>query len=469
MFLFDSVKRKKVEFIPINSDEVRIYVCGATVYDDAHLGHARSSVSFDLLRRVLEVDKKKVIFVKNFTDIDDKIIKKIESSGETLKEITERYMKSYNSDMKALKVIQPTLEPKATENLDEISNFVEVLLNRGFAYKTSSGDIYFDTSKDKKYLSISNRIQDENSRESRLENIESEKINPEDFVLWKAKKDGDLISFSTKIGDGRPGWHIECSAMIEKHLSYKDSEFSIDIHGGGADLLFPHHENEASQSRCFTNKELAKYWIHNGFVKIDGDKMSKSLGNSFFIKDALKNYSGELLRFYLLSTHYRQDFNFSEEELLNSKKRLDKLYRLKKRVYGGKVGEENIDFRKNVLKSLNDDLNISVTLAIVEKWISESNEKLDNGIGGKNLKREILGNFQFLDLILGFGGSDSFSYFQFGISEIDKETIELLILQRRDAKKEKNFQKADDIRDSLLNMGIQIMDTVNTTLWEKSE
>ena len=469
MFLFDSVKRKKVEFIPINSDEVRIYVCGATVYDDAHLGHARSSVSFDLLRRVLEVDKKKVIFVKNFTDIDDKIIKKIESSGETLNEITERYMKSYNSDMKALKVIQPTLEPKATENLDEISNFVEVLLNRGFAYKTSSGDIYFDTSKDKKYLSISNRIQDENSRESRLENIESEKINPEDFVLWKAKKDGDLIYFSTKIGDGRPGWHIECSAMIEKHLSYKDSEFSIDIHGGGADLLFPHHENEASQSRCFTNKELAKYWIHNGFVKIDGDKMSKSLGNSFFIKDALKNYSGELLRFYLLSTHYRQDFNFSEEELLNSKKRLDKLYRLKKRVYGGKVGEENIDFRKNVLKSLNDDLNISVTLAIVEKWISKSNEKLDNGIGGKNLKREILGNFQFLDLILGFGGSDSFSYFQFGISEIDKETIELLILQRRDAKKEKNFQKADDIRDSLLNMGIQIMDTVNTTLWEKSE
>jgi len=467
MKLFDSVQRKKVEFIPIKNDEVRIYICGATVYDDAHLGHSRSSVSFDLLRRVLEFSGKKVKFVKNFTDIDDKIIKKMEKSGETLKEITERYINSYISDMEALKVLRPTLEPKATETLTDISDFISNLLHKDIAYKTSSGDIYFDTSKDSKYLSISNQIQDENNRESRLENIETEKRNSKDFVLWKAKKDNDLISFPTQIGEGRPGWHIECSAMIEKHLAYSDSEFSIDIHGGGSDLLFPHHENEASQSRCFSGKELSKYWIHNGFVKIDGEKMSKSLGNSFFIKDALKNYSGELLRFYLLSIHYRQDFNFSEEELLNSKKRLDKIYRLKKRIYGGKVGNANSEFQQDILKPLNDDLNISVALAVIDKFISESNEKLDLGQNLKNIKKEILGNIDFINLILGFGGEDAFEYFQFGISQDLKLEIESLIEQRKNFKKDKDFAKADEVRTKLEKMEIQIMDTANGTLWEK--
>jgi len=469
MLIFDSVKRKKVEFIPIKSDEVRIYICGPTVYDNAHLGHARSSVSFDILRRILEHDGKKVQFVKNFTDIDDKIIKKMESSGESLKEITEKYMESYISDMDSLNVIRPTFEPKATDNMSEIISFIENLLIQDIAYKTSSGDIYFDISKDLKYLSISNRVQDENSRESRLEKIELEKRNSEDFVLWKHKKDGDLISFQTKIGDGRPGWHIECSAMIENHLAYKNSEFSIDIHGGGADLIFPHHENEASQSRCFSGKELAKYWIHNGFVKIDGDKMSKSLGNSFFIKDALNKYSGELLRFYLLSIHYRQDFNFSEEELLNSKKRLDRLYRLKKRVYSSKAGVENFDFRNTILVALKDDINISVTLAIIDKWISDSNEKLDSGDNGKSFKREILGNIQFINSVLGFGGTDTFEYFQFGISAVEKDKIESLIVERISAKKDKNFQKADQIRESLNNLGIQIMDSSSGTVWEKSK
>ena len=467
MIIFDSVKRKKVEFVPINSDEVRIYVCGPTVYDDAHLGHARSSVSFDLLRRLLEVGGKTVKFVKNFTDIDDKIIKKMKSSGESLKEITERYMDSYISDMDSLNILRPTLEPKATESLEDISNFIETLLKQDMAYRTSSGDIYFETSKDKKYLSISNRVQDEENRESRLENIEVEKREPADFVLWKAKKDGDLVSFSTKVGEGRPGWHIECSAMIEKHLAYKDSEYSIDIHGGGADLLFPHHENEASQSRCSTGIELAKYWIHNGFIKIDGDKMSKSLGNSFFIKDALKSYSGELLRFYLLSTHYRQDFNFSEKELLNSKKRLDKIYRLKKRVYSEKVGEASSKLRLDILKALHDDLNISIALAIIDQFVSDANEKLDSGKKSKNLKREILGNIEFIESLLGFGGKDAFEYFQFGVSEDEKENIESLIIQRENAKRERDFPKADQIRDELAKLSIQIMDTADGTFWEK--
>jgi cysteinyl-tRNA synthetase len=467
MTIFDSVQRKKVEFIPIVSDEVRIYVCGPTVYDNAHLGHSRSSISFDLLRRVLEALNYKVTFVRNFTDIDDKIIKKMETSGESLKEITERYIQSYSSDMKALNILKPTIEPKATETLEDISQIVLTLLQKDIAYRTSSGDIYFDTSKDSKYLSISHKFQDENSRESRLQNVEEEKRNISDFVLWKSAKDGDLVSFHTEIGDGRPGWHIECSAMIEKHLAYKKGEFSIDIHCGGADLLFPHHENEASQSRCSTDRELAKYWVHNGFVKIDGEKMSKSLGNSFFIKDALKYYSGELIRFYLISTHYRQDFNFSEEELLNSKKRLDKIYRLKKRVLGGKVGESSKDFRDDILNSLSDDLNISVSLATIDQFILNSNEKLDKNICDKSCKREILGNFEFLEKVLGIGGLDPFQYFQFGVSEKDRQEIENLIFERSEAKKSKDFKKADQIREELSKRSIQIMDSANGTLWEK--
>jgi len=467
MTIYDSVKKREVEFIPIQSDEVRIYVCGPTVYDNAHLGHARSSITFDLLRRVLEESGYSVKFVKNFTDIDDKIINKIRESGESLKEITQRFENSYLSDMEALNVLRPTIEPRATESLEEISRFVENLLKDGFAYRTSSGDIYFDISKDSKYLSLSKRVQNEEDRESRLERVESEKRNPGDFVLWKSAKDRDIISFQTEIGDGRPGWHIECSAMIEKHLAYKDGDFSIDIHGGGADLLFPHHENEASQSRCGTGRELAKYWMHNGFVKIDGEKMSKSLGNSFFIKDALNHYSGEVLRFYLLSTHYRQDFNFSEEELLNSKKRLDKLYRLKKRLYGGKVGDANRDFRDNLLKALSSDLNISLALSTIDDFISETNERLDNREKGKNFKREVLGNIELISKILGVGGGDAYQYFQFGLSEEEKRGVEELIQKRYQAKKEKKFQEADAIRNQLIDLGIQIMDTSTGTLWEK--
>jgi cysteinyl-tRNA synthetase len=254
--------------------------------------------------------------------------------------------------------------------------------------------------------------------------------------------------------------------MIEKHLAYKDFDYSIDIHGGGADLIFPHHENEASQSRCFSGRELAKYWMHNGFVRINGEKMSKSLGNSFFVKDALKIYSGELLRFYLLSTHYRQDFNFSEEELLNSKKRLDKLYRLKKRVFGGKPGKVDIKFKNNILEALEDDLNVSVALAKIDNFISNANDELDNK-PTKNLKKVILANIDFIDEVLGFGGENPFTYFQFGVPEKLKTKIEQLITERTEAKKNKDFDKADKIRDELKKLRVSIMDTPNGTVWEK--
>jgi cysteinyl-tRNA synthetase len=255
--------------------------------------------------------------------------------------------------------------------------------------------------------------------------------------------------------------------MIEKHFKGND-EYSIDIHGGGADLLFPHHENEAAQSRCATGHELAKYWMHNGFVQIDGEKMSKSLGNSFFLKDALTLYDGEILRYYLNSVHYRNDFNFSEEELQISKKRLDKLYRLKKRVSPGKASLPNKNFKKSLLDAMGDDLNISIALAVVDEMIATTNDTLDANPKDKGLKKETLANIAFIDMLLGFGGQEPFTYFQIGVDKALKEKIENLLLERTKAKKEKDFEHSDAIRDTLATMGIAIMDTPEGTAWEKA-
>lgn len=257
--------------------------------------------------------------------------------------------------------------------------------------------------------------------------------------------------------------------MIEKHFSatHSSEEYSIDIHGGGADLLFPHHENEAAQSRCTTGHELSKYWMHNGFVNIDGEKMSKSLGNSFFIKDALKEYDGEILRNYLISIHYRNDFNFNEEDLLASKKRLDKLYRLKKRVTPTKASKPNKAFHKAIMEAMSDDLNISVALAKIDEMISDANDKFDENPKDKGLKKETLANIEFIHELLGFGGKEPFSYFQIGIDEATKTKIESLIEARNEAKKAKDYEKSDAIRNEITAMGISLMDTAEGTLWEK--
>ncbi len=463
MRIFDSSSRQEVEFVPIKKGEVRIYVCGPTVYDDAHLGHARSSIVFDLLVRVLRKKGFRVTFMKNFTDIDDKIVKKVLQTGKSLKEITTHYIKSYLEDMEALGVQRADLEPKATENLEAMFDMIDSLLKKGCAYATSKGDIYFDTSKDPLYCSLSNKCSEE--RVSRIE-TDPEKKNVSDFALWKTCKEEDLC-FDSPFGKGRPGWHIECSAMIKKSLAYENEEFQIDIHGGGADLLFPHHENEAAQTRCACGQKLAKYWMHNGFVTVSGEKMSKSLGNSFFVKDALKHYDGEILRFYLLSTHYRSELNFNEEDLLNSKKRLDKIYRLKKRIYPSKASNPDKEFERSLIGALEEDLNISKALAVIDDYISISNERLDKTPSDKNLKRTIAASLETVDHLLGVGSKDPFKYFQLGIDEKTKEKIERLISQRSLAKKERDYEKADRIREELKNMGISIMDTPSGTLWER--
>ncbi|MDX4028164.1 cysteine--tRNA ligase [Aliarcobacter skirrowii] len=462
MFLFDSSKKEKVEFKSIKDGIVKIYVCGPTVYDNSHLGHARSAIAFDLLHRVLKLNGYEVIMTKNFTDIDDKIIKKMNQSGKSLEDITSFYIDLYKKDMEALNVLPNSLEPKATLNLEAMKNMIENLIKKDIAYKTQSS-VYFDVSKDKLYGSLSNKISEDSK--ARVEG-DIEKRNSADFALWKFEKSDD-VAFESSFGKGRPGWHIECSAMIKKHLAYSDEPYQIDIHCGGADLLFPHHENEASQTRCDSGQNLAKYWLHNGFVNINGEKMSKSLGNSFFLKDVLKSYSAEVVRYYLLSAKYQADINFNEEDLITSKRRLDKLYRLKKRIYGIESKLQDKNFENSLLKALNDDINTPVALSIIDEFINNSNDKLDLNPKDKNLKQTIVSNIAYIEKALGIGGSDAFAYFQFGVSEDLKNKIDSLLKERAKAKIDKDFIKADAIRDELNRVGISIMDNINGTVWEK--
>ncbi|PWE20822.1 cysteine--tRNA ligase [Aliarcobacter skirrowii] len=462
IFLFDSSKKEKVEFKSIKDGIVKIYVCGPTVYDNSHLGHARSAITFDLLHRVLKLNGYEVIMTKNFTDIDDKIIKKMNQSGKSLEDITSFYIDLYKKDMEALNILPNSLEPKATLNLEAMKNMIENLIKKDIAYKTQTS-VYFDVSKDKLYGSLSNKISEDSK--ARVEG-DIEKRNSADFALWKFEKSDD-VAFESSFGKGRPGWHIECSAMIKKHLAYSDEPYQIDIHCGGADLLFPHHENEASQTRCDSGQNLAKYWLHNGFVNINGEKMSKSLGNSFFLKDVLKSYSAEVVRYYLLSAKYQADINFNEEDLITSKRRLDKLYRVKKRVYGIESKLQDKNFENSLLKALNDDINTPVALSIIDEFINNSNDKLDLNPKDKNLKQTIVSNIAYIEKALGIGGSDAFAYFQFGVDEELKNQIDSLLKQRAKAKIDKDFIKADAIRDELNRVGISIMDNINGTVWEK--
>ncbi|HEX5622948.1 MAG TPA: cysteine--tRNA ligase [Sulfuricurvum sp.] len=462
MFIYDSVKKTKLKFESLIEGKVSLYVCGPTVYDDAHLGHAKSALVFDLLRRVLEAEGYDVTYARNITDIDDKIINKAKELGISTAEIAARYTEAYHRDMNAIGVRPPTLEPKATESIEPMCDMIQKLLDKGHAYVISNGDIYFDTSSDKKYLTLSHRQSQDTI--SRVEKV-SEKRHESDFALWKAVHD-ESVAFESPFGAGRPGWHLECSAMIERYVTTGKGKYAVDIHGGGADLLFPHHENEAAQTRCATDHELAAYWMHNGFVTIGGEKMSKSLGNSFFLKDALKAYDGEVLRFYLLSTHYRGDFNFNEEDLIGSKRRLDKLYRLKKRLFALTAETIDTEFKKALLEALGDDLNVSKAYALVDELITTANEALDTNPKDKSYRQELLSSLSSVQTILGFGGQNPFEYFQFGLDETVKIKIDELVRKRSDAKKEKDFAASDAIRDELIAMNVSIMDTASGTFWE---
>lgn len=468
MQLFDSVKKAKLPFEPIKDGEVRIYLCGPTVYDNAHLGHARSAIAFDLLVRVLEANGYKVQFVRNFTDIDDKIVKKCSECGKSAKEITQTYIQNYLLDMESLGVKRASLEPKVSENLESIFKMIENLLAKNLAYTAENGDIYMRVHKDTKYGTLSDRV-DLDEQISRIgENAFKE--DARDFALWKIFD--DEIAYDSPFGRGRPGWHIECSAMIETHLAYHNTPYSIDIHAGGSDLFFPHHENEASQSRLANGVELAKYWIHNGFVNINGEKMSKSLGNSFFIKDALRHYDGEILRYYLLNTHYRAPLHFSNKDLKSSKKRLDKLYRFKQRVsrilgdLSEDSGELDSAFRGEFLKALNDDMNISIALSVIDAMISQFNEAFDKNPKDKILAKKAASNIAYISEILGIGVKNAQDYFHLGVSDEMKDYIKAQITLRNEARARKDYALSDKIRDELSAKNISLLDTKDGVVWE---
>ena len=472
MVIYDSLSKKKLPFKPISEGLARIYACGPTVYDDAHLGHAKSAVSFDLLRRVLQAEGYEVKFARNFTDIDDKILKKMAETGKSLGEITEFYTHRYLQDMSALNVADASISPKATENIAAICELIFSLLKKGFAYEIAGDGIYFDTRKDGDYLSLSGKKEGAGKNIARVASNNA-KHDEKDFVLWKF----DENWFDSPFGKGRPGWHSECVAMILAHLDSGDPQFCIDIHAGGADLLFPHHENEAAQCRCARHRALSKYWLHNGFVQVNNEKMSKSLGNSFFVGDALKIAPGEALRFYLLSSHYRANFNYSIADLLASKKRLDKIYRLKKRVrdvLAPAAGQNSTSelpaaeakFRSEMMEFLSDDLNTSGALAVLGNFVASANEALDRAPKDKALKARIAANLEFAKQTLGILYEDETEYFRFGVSEQQRAQIEELIEQRAQAKAEKNFASADAIRARLTDMKIEVMDTPGGTVWE---
>ena len=458
MRLEDSKSRQKLD---LSADEkISIYLCGATVYDEAHLGHARSSVCFDLLYRTLLALGFEVEFARNYTDIDDKILHKMKEQNLSLKELTEHFIKRYEEDMQKLNVLEPKFKPRATAYIAAMVDLIVKLENKGFTYILDDG-VYFDTSKDKAYLSLSGRGFENN--QSRLEK-EVAKRNESDFVLWKF----DENFYEAPFGRGRPGWHTECVAMIK--ALFKDK---LVVHCGGVDLLFPHHENEAAQCRCAFDDELAKIWLHNGFVKINDEKMSKSLNNSFLLKDALDKFGGEVLRFYLLQSHYRTHFNYNEKDLESAKKRLDKFYRLKQRlqIFNLEDFSQNLALKlqsktaHQILNALSDDLNVSKALSLLDEFIINANAKLDEN---KALKESLKQEFSECSLIFGIGFLSVQEHFQFGVSEELKKEIQAQIQARNEAKKAKNFALADAIRADLTQKNIILQDTPNGTIWEKN-
>jgi cysteinyl-tRNA synthetase len=460
-FLFDSHLKSKVEFAPEFENEARIYLCGPTVYDDSHLGHARSAISFDLLRRVLTCLGYKVTFARNITDIDDKILKKMEQSDKSLEEIVAFYSDRYRSDMEALSVLPPTIEPTATGHISQMIELIDRLLTRGAAYQTPNGDIYFDVAKYPQYGLLSGETQEDAQTRVSTE----QKRDARDFALWKAAKPLEAVGYDSPFGRGRPGWHLECSAMAQTRLFRRGAEYACDIHGGGSDLFFPHHENEAAQTKCGYGVTLAKYWMHNGFVRIDGRKMSKSLNNSFFVKDALSIFQGEALRFYLMSVHYRAGLNYNYGDLNASKKRLDRIYRLKKRV--DIIGEPESAFKEEAIAAMSDDLNISKTLAAIDEMIARSNDALDKNPKDKTAKAALGGNLKLISDLLGVGAQDPYEWFQWGVIETDRREIEKLIASRAAAKANRDYAVADEIREKLSAIGVSVMDLSEKTVWEK--
>ena len=435
--LYNSLTRKKEEFKPLDAGHVRLYACGPTVYSYAHIGNARMAVVFDLLVRVLRQAYPKVTYVSNITDVDDKIITASRETGEAINVITRKFEKIYNEDMKALGVAAPDVQPRATEHIPEMIALIETLIKKNHAY-AAEGHVMFNVPSFSAYGGLSGRSRDDQIAGARVE-VAPYKKDPADFVLWKPSAK-DEPGWDSPWGFGRPGWHIECSAMAEKHL-----KLPFDIHGGGADLKFPHHENEIAQSCCAHDAEhdlsaFAKMWVHNGFVTVGGEKMSKSLGNFLLVHDLINEFPGEALRLTLLSAHYRQPLDLSIDKIKENKRVLDKFYQRLEQMKNLQVSDAIVP--DMVMNALEDDLNTPQALAELNALLKEENSA--------GLKAQLLAAGKLLGILLenpaqwlGYGGGDKF---------------EALLQERTQAKKDKNWKRADEIRDELAAKGYAIED-----------
>ncbi|MFR3598725.1 cysteine--tRNA ligase [Enterocloster sp.] len=469
MKIFNTLSRRKEEFIPLTPGEVKMYVCGPTVYNLPHIGNARPMIMFDTVRRYFEYKGYKVSFVSNFTDVDDKIIKKANEEGVDASVISERYIKECKKDMKAMNIEPATVHPQATQEIQGMIDMIQTLIDKGHAYAAEDGTVYFKTGSFEEYGKLSHKNLDElqsGFREIKVTGEEG-KEDPNDFVLWKPKKEGEPY-WESPWCQGRPGWHIECSVMAKRYLGD-----SIDIHAGGEDLIFPHHENEIAQSECANGKPFAAYWMHNGFLNIDNKKMSKSLGNFFTIRDIAEKYDLQVLRFFMLSAHYRSPLNFSAELMEASKNGLeriltcmDKLKELEAKAEGGQLTAEEAQrmaqadkLREKFEAAMEDDFNTADAVSAVFELVKLANSTADNS----STEEYVAGLRALIARLCSVLGIIT----ERRIEVLDEE-VEAMIAARQQARKEKNFALADEIRGKLLDMGIVLEDTREGVKWKRA-
>ncbi|MGN1349955.1 MAG: cysteine--tRNA ligase [Anaerovoracaceae bacterium] len=457
MKIYNTMSRKKEEFRPMDPEEIRIYVCGPTVYNYIHIGNARPFVVFDTLRRYLEYKGNKVKFVQNFTDVDDKIINKSIEEGIPALKLSENYIQEYFTDAKALNLKIADVHPKVSENMPEIIEFVKTLIDKGYAYEVD-GDVYYSTRKFEGYGKLSGQNIDDLESGARI-SVDERKKDPLDFALWKARKIEGEPAWESPWGMGRPGWHIECSAMSNKYLGEQ-----IDIHAGGQDLAFPHHENEIAQTEAYTGKPFAQYWMHNGYITIDNEKMSKSKGNFFTVRDILKEFTGEELRYFLLSGHYRSPINFSRDLMVQSRNALARMHNSINNLkhlaeHGGddssadeqKLLEELKKYEVQFDNAMDDDLNTADAISTIFELIRDVNTAVKDGCS-KSFAASCLAMIEALANVLGL-------LFESGEDEGISDEIQQLVEERQQARKERNFARADEIRDLLREKGFAVEDT----------
>lgn len=474
--VYNTLHGRKEEFVPIRENKVNMYVCGPTVYDTSHIGHARSVVVFDTIFRWLMKLGYDVTYVRNFTDVDDKIIKKSNETGEDCSAITEKYIDEFHNEMDVLNVLRPTVAPKATAHIDHIIRFIQMLIDKNKAYHVEGGNVYFSIDSFDAYGKLSGRNPEDMRAGARIA-VDEKKKNPLDFTLWKPARPAEPF-WESPWGNGRPGWHIECSAMSYAYLGE-----GFDIHGGGKDLIFPHHENEIAQSEAVFNKQFVKYWIHNGFVDINNEKMSKSLGNFTMIKKVLEKYSPEVIRMFLLSNHYRSPIDYSEDSMREVSLGLDRIYAFLERLENAVVKRKASDSGElwdQFSAAMNDDFNTARALAAVFEAVKKGNRLLDEAAGQKGAGQLDILDADFHDIrkigrILGIFLLSPQEYFQakkekgMAQTSVSPAEIDALIQQRTDARKNKDFERADDIRDQLQGLNILLEDGLEGTTWRFNE